>query len=221
MKNSFKNPSDGIITLWQEGFFKKLQGLKSISKKLEEYGNNFNSMEIGVALLRNKKLFTRKGKRGSFEYIQKREAVDKKIKKIEDDLFSTEILNKTKKDFKVELEDLKINFGRSGTCTAFLLRKFLEKLIYISFAHHNLTQKLEDKSNSGRLVGLEAMINIASSEKVNGTPFITPKTADKIQGIKFLGDTSAHNPLINVDMETITPQMPFIITAYKEIIQKI
>jgi len=50
-----------------------------------------------------------------------------------------------------------------------------------------------------------------------GCLFLSPKTAEKIEGIKFLGDTSAHNPLVNVDMETILPQMPFIITAYKEL----
>ena len=44
-----------------------------------------------------------------------------------------------------------------------------------------------------------------------------PKTVSKLQGIKFLGDTSAHNPLTNVKMETILPQMPFIITAYEEL----
>ncbi len=47
------------------------------------------------------------------------------------------------------------------------------------------------------------------------------KTAKEIQGIKFLGDTSAHNPLTEVDMKTIIPQMPYIITAYKELAKKL
>ena len=41
-----------------------------------------------------------------------------------------------------------------------------------------------------------------------------PKPAREIRGIKFLGDASAHNPLIDIDMKTIVPQMPYIITAY-------
>jgi len=48
-----------------------------------------------------------------------------------------------------------------------------------------------------------------------------PKTAKEINGIKFLGDASAHNPLINVEMKTIIPQMPFIITAYEELSKKL
>jgi hypothetical protein len=44
-----------------------------------------------------------------------------------------------------------------------------------------------------------------------------PKTAKEIEGIKFLGDASAHNPLIIVSMEIIEPVMPFIVTAYSEL----
>jgi len=112
-----------------------------------------------------------------------------------------------------------LNFNNSGNCTAFLLRKILEKLLYITFAKANLSKKLEDAS--GKLLGLEAMINIASAEKVASVPFLIPKTGEKIKGVKFLGDVSAHNPLTNVDMETIIPQMPYIITAYKELAEKL
>ena len=66
-------------------------------------------------------------------------------------------------------------------------------------------------------MGLEKMLSVAVLEKINGIPILMPKTAHKIRGIKFLGDASAHNPLINVDMETIIPQIPFISTAYKEL----
>ena len=48
-----------------------------------------------------------------------------------------------------------------------------------------------------------------------------PKTAKLIEGIKFLGDSAAHNPLTNVEMDTIIPQMPYIITAYEEISTKL
>jgi len=139
----------------------------------------------------------------------------------ENDIFSDKLVKKLSKNFATEFDDLKHNFGRSGTCTAFLLRKILEKLIYISFAKHRVETKLEDRSKAGGLVGLETMINIASSEKVRGIPFLTPKTAKEIKGVKFLGDSAAHNPLINVDMKTITPQLPFIITAYEELAKKL
>jgi len=147
-------------------------------------------------------------------------AKNERIQGIEEDLFSERLMKKLKKDFSIEFKDLRDNFGKSGTCTAFLLRKILEKLIYLTFAKNGIETKLEDKTKVGGLVGLETMINIASSEKVRGIPFLTPKTAKEIKGMKFLGDAAAHNPLINIDTKTIVPQMPYIITAFEELSKK-
>jgi len=61
------------------------------------------------------------------------------------------------------------------------------------------------------------MIEVAAHEKHQGLPFLTHKTAQETKGIKFLGDTAAHNPKVNVAMTTIVPQMPYIITAYEEL----
>ncbi len=215
MKRTSNSASGALNTLWQEGVFKSWLNFKSISTALAKRGNNFSVAELGMALRRADYL-TRHGKRGYFEYIQKRPSISKVIEKVEEELFVTDLITKLKKSFSVELEDLNLNFGRSGNCSAFILRKILEKLIFLTFARNNLQSKLEDKNSSG-LIGLEGMINIASSEKIKGVPFITPRTAQEIKGIKFLGDASAHNPLVHVDMKTIIPQMPFIITAYKEL----
>ena len=117
------------------------------------------------------------------------------------------------------MEDLRLNYGRSGTCTAFLLRKILEKLIFISFAKNSLEDKLKDKN--GDLLGLKAMLEMATLRKVHGKPFLMPRTSREIQGIKFLGDASAHNPLVNIHMRTIVPVMPFIVTAYDELSKKL
>jgi hypothetical protein len=220
-KKSAKNSGDALKILWEENFFRNWQSIDTISKELGNRGNNFSSTEICGALIRAKKFLTRRGKRGFFEYIQKINITNKEIEKIENELFSDELINKLDKDFKYEIEDLKLNFGRSGNCTAFLLRKILEKLIYITFAKYNLISQLEDKTKEGKLIGLGAMINVATSEKIKGIPFLLSKTGKEIQGIKFLGDTSAHNPLIEVDMKTIIPQMPYIITAYKELAIKL
>jgi len=140
---------------------------------------------------------------------------------IEEELFSDKLIKKLGDDFSVEINDLKHNFGKSGNCTAFLLRKILEKLIFIAFSKNNIGTKLEDKTRPGRLVGLETMINLCASERIKGVPFLMSKTVKEIKGIKFLGDVSAHNPLTNVDMKTITPQMPYIITAYEELTKKL
>ena len=76
------------------------------------------------------------------------------------------------------------------------------------------------KSNS-ELIGLKAMIDACMYTKIKGKPFLLPKTGKEIKGIKFLGDSAAHNPLINIDMKMIIPQMPFIITAYEELSNKL
>ena len=106
-------------------------------------------------------------------------------------------------------------------CTAFPLRKILEKLIIIVMGKHGKQAALEKKGQPDRWVGLEEMIDVASREKVAGVPFIMSKTGKEIKGIKFLGDTAAHSPLTNVDMKTIIPQMPFIITAYEELANRL
>ncbi len=134
------------------------------------------------------------------------------------ELFSSELINDLGKKFESDIRDLRLMYGQSGNCTAFLLRKILEKLIYFSFVKHNRQNKI---MHGNKFLGLEKTIDIASTEKVYGVHFLLPKTAKNIKGIKFLGDTSAHNPLTNVKMETILPQMPFIITAYEELSKKL
>jgi len=148
-------------------------------------------------------------------------AKNKKTLDVERKLFSESLVKKLKRNFRVELDDLSHNFGKSGTCTAFLLRKILEKLIHIAFAKNGKENLLEDENHTGGLKGLESMIEIATREKIQGIPFLIPKTAKMIKGIKFLGDSAAHNPLINIDMKTILPQMPYIITAYKELAKRL
>lgn len=219
-KRNAKNATDALVILWEEGFFRNFKDFKSVRENLTDRGNNFPPSNLGIAL-RQAKFLTRRGKKGSFQYIQKHEALIEEIPDTAKGLFSDELTNKLEVFFKIELEDLRLNFGKSGNCTAFLLRKILEKLIFITFSKNNLANKLEDSSGTNRLIGLEGMINLASKEKINGAPFITPKTANEIKGIKFLGDVSAHNPLASVDMKTIEPQMPYIITAYKELAEKL
>lgn len=133
-------------------------------------------------------------------------------------IFSEKLIKVIGKDFKTEIRDITLVYGKSGTCTAFLLRKILEKLIFLTFAKNGLSDELKD--NNGDFVGLKTMLNLATTKKFQGKPFLMPKTAKKIEGIKFLGDTSAHNPLTNVEMKTIDPQLPFIITAYEELSKK-
>jgi hypothetical protein len=145
----------------------------------------------------------------------------RRVKDIEGELFSSALSATLEKDFKDELAELHDNFGRNGNCTAFLLRKILEKLIIIVFGKKGKDALLQDKARPGGWVGLKEMIDTAAREKIAGVPFLLPKTANEIKGIKFLGDTAAHNPLVGVDIKTILPQMPFIITAYEELAKRL
>ena len=145
----------------------------------------------------------------------------RKVREIEDQLFSDSLLKRLKRDFGQELDELHGNFGKNGSCTAFLLRKILEKLIIVVFAKNGREKLLEDKNRPGGWTGLKDMIEIAAREKLHGVPFLVPKTANEIKGIKFLGDTAAHNPLVGVETSTILPQMPYIITAYEELAKRL
>ncbi len=83
MKKSVENSSDGLKILWQDGFFRNWRTSSAILKKLESWGNNFNSMQMGVALLRAKKFLTRRKKAGLYEYIQRTNHIKKDTKTIE------------------------------------------------------------------------------------------------------------------------------------------
>jgi hypothetical protein len=144
-----------------------------------------------------------------------------RVRESEQDLFSKNLVSHLSKNFGQELSELESNFGRNGNCTAFLLRKILEKLIIVVFAKNGKGQLLEDKNRPGGWVGLKDMIEISAREKIHGVSFLTSKTANEIKGIKFLGDTAAHNPLVGVDLATILPQMPYIITAYEELAKRL
>ena len=65
-----KTAPESLQILWEEGYFRSWRNQGSIVGHLAKRGNNFSSPEFGMALKRAKHL-TRRGKRGSYEYIQK------------------------------------------------------------------------------------------------------------------------------------------------------
>lgn len=73
-----KTATEALVILWEEGVFKSVQKNKKISDKLAKRGNNFSPAELGMALKRAKYL-TRKGKKGSYEYIQKYPFIKEKV----------------------------------------------------------------------------------------------------------------------------------------------
>lgn len=126
------------------------------------------------------------------------------------------LVNALGSDFETDIVDLELVYGRSGTCTAFMLRKILEKVTFIALSRKGVKgTKLKD--SSGRYIGLENLLDLATKIRIGGLPLLSPKIHERIQGVKFLGDSAAHNYLVNISMEDIIPQLPYITLALKEI----
>jgi hypothetical protein len=65
-----KTATESLKLLWENGFFRGWKDKAVIDAALSKKGNHFSDPELGMALKRAKHL-TRKGKRGSYKYIQK------------------------------------------------------------------------------------------------------------------------------------------------------
>jgi hypothetical protein len=65
-----KTATESLKILWEVGFFRSWKKKAPIVESLAKRGNNFSDPELGMALKRASHL-TRRGKRGSYEYIQK------------------------------------------------------------------------------------------------------------------------------------------------------
>lgn len=74
-----KTPTEALKILWEEGFLKKWRKFSEITACLSDRGNNFTPPDLGMAL-KDAKHLTRRGKRGSYEYIQKYPYHEEKIK---------------------------------------------------------------------------------------------------------------------------------------------
>ena len=65
-----RTATEALKILWSEGYFVEWKKRKLIDDHLAKRGNHFTGPELGMALMRAKHL-TRRGKHGSYEYIQK------------------------------------------------------------------------------------------------------------------------------------------------------
>ena len=69
-KRIARTSTEGLRHLWEESFFESPKKKDAIVEVFAKRGNHFPDAELGMALLRAPYL-TRRGKRGSYEYIQK------------------------------------------------------------------------------------------------------------------------------------------------------
>ena len=65
-----KTATGALKVLWMDDFFNTWRNKAAIEQELAARGNHFSAPELGMALKRAQHL-TRRGKRGSYEYIQK------------------------------------------------------------------------------------------------------------------------------------------------------
>jgi len=65
-----KTATEALKIFWEEGLFRTWKKVGAIEESLGKRGNHFSDAELGMALKRAKHL-TRRGKRRSYEYIQK------------------------------------------------------------------------------------------------------------------------------------------------------
>jgi hypothetical protein len=75
-----KTATESLKFLWEGGFFRGWKDKAAIDTALGKKGNHFSDPELGMALKRAKHL-TRRGKRGSYKYIQKYPYVGDKVAK--------------------------------------------------------------------------------------------------------------------------------------------
>jgi hypothetical protein len=70
-----RTATEALKILWEEGFLRAWRKIASIESHLAKRGNHFSTPELGMALRRARHL-TRRGKHGSYEYIQKHPFLD-------------------------------------------------------------------------------------------------------------------------------------------------
>ena len=69
-EKTVRTATEALKILWEERFLKTWQKFGAIEEHLGKSGYHFSVSELGMALKRAKHL-TRRGKTGSYEYIQK------------------------------------------------------------------------------------------------------------------------------------------------------
>jgi hypothetical protein len=65
-----KTATEGLKVLWEDNFFRAWRKKDAVVEELAKQENHFSDAELGMALMRAGHL-TRRGRRGSYEYIQK------------------------------------------------------------------------------------------------------------------------------------------------------
>jgi len=194
-----EKPTDVIEYLWKIGWFKEFRHTKEIKDKIYEESEIYVENIIPILKL---KRFNKKIKKFPKGWRQIRPPKEKNIVKKESNL--KEIKDLLGSIFEKEMNELEIVSHNCPNCTAFLMRKVLEKLLFITISKSNNKNKIEEiKQTRGLLPNLTELLRIAKSSEIDDKHILAPKNIDKLEGSKFLGDTAAHDYLTNVSFEDI------------------
>jgi len=79
-KRVAKTATTALIFLWEDGFFRGWRKMDAVATELSKREHHFSDPTLGMALKSSSHL-TRRGKRGSYEYIQKYPFVAEETKK--------------------------------------------------------------------------------------------------------------------------------------------
>ena len=201
--------------LWEKGYFVSSRSVVEVEEAIgASFGIHVTRQAVNGALSRAKFLHRKSGANGA-EFIQRHPPVGT-IAALANTI-PDRIRILLGKPFATNLAELEMNFGKSGNCSAFLLRKILEKALRLVIGKHKLEGNFQEPG--GKFFGLEKMISVAAKTKIGLKNIIEQKLGDQIQGLKFLGDMAAHDPWIDVDMKIIEPQMPYYWIAIEKIAQ--
>ena len=214
-----------IKMLYYEGFFSSWKSMKEVKGKLMEKGFNFDDPLIGMSLINatKKGILSRRKNAGKIEYSQ-RQPPEIKIKESEikelNNILSDLTAKKLGERFQQDIKELNVAFTYDcGTSAAFILRKILEKIIFYVLSTNGRGDLI--KNSEGTILGLEALINLCGGEKIKEIPILLPRTAKELLGMKFLGDSAAHNYLANIEVKDINHQLSYWTIAIKELINNL
>lgn len=201
--------SEIIDSLWQEGYFETYRRPVDVSRKIWA-DHKIYAGKISVTLM-GKKYLGNNPQGWRQLYPPKKETITK-----------TEEINEISKllgqKFKKEIEELKIALKYQPNCTAFLMRKILEKLLFIIICKSNKKPEIDSiRSRQDRLPNLTELLNISKTAEINNQHILTPKNIKKLGGSKFLGDTSAHDYLTSVSFEDIQNEISIWRISIKEL----
>ena len=167
-----------IKMLYNEGHFSIWRSPREVQERLQKERFNFSDQLILLSLKNASKrggILTSKKTDGKVRFSQ-REPPQVKIKEKEmselNRILSELTIKKLGDRFQQDIRELNTAFTYDcGNSAAFLLRKILEKAIFFVFATN---QKADVLKKSGSLIGLDAMINLATQEKIGGIPILSP-----------------------------------------------